>query len=61
MARSEYADHVVGQPKPLVQLAYHDLADISGLTFPAQVYLDGELEGRPSEGRDAEPAIVRSP
>jgi hypothetical protein len=60
VTRSGCADHVIGQPKLLVQLACHDLTDISALTFPAQVYLDGELGCSLGEDKDPEVPIVRS-
>jgi hypothetical protein len=60
VTRSGCTDHFIGQPKLLVQLAYHNLTDISGLTFPAQVYLDGELACSLGEDKDPEDSIVRS-
>jgi hypothetical protein len=60
VTRSGCAHHVSGQPKLLVQLACHYLTDISALTFPAQVYLDGELGCSFGEGKDPEVPIVRS-
>jgi hypothetical protein len=43
MAKGKCAEHLPGRPKLVMGLVHHDLTDISGFTFPAEVYLCREL------------------
>jgi hypothetical protein len=58
MAKGRYADYFISQPKLQTELAHHNFTDISGFTFPDEVYLDGELEWWLGGGKDAEPAGI---
>jgi hypothetical protein len=51
MTSGGYADYVISQPKLPTEPARHDFTDISGFTFRDEVYLDGELECWPGEGK----------
>ena len=45
MAKSKYAKYVITKPKLVTELAFHDfkISDISGFTFPDEVYLDSDI------------------
>lgn len=38
-----YGKYVITEPKLLTQLAHHDFTDVSGITFPDEVFLDRDL------------------
>lgn len=43
MQTGKYGKYVITQPKLLTDLAHHDFTDVSGITFPDEVYLDRDL------------------
>ena len=43
MAKGKYGKYVVTRPKLITELAHHDFTDVSGITFPDEVYLDRDL------------------
>ena len=40
---SKYAKYVVREPRLLTEMAHHDFTDVSGITFPDEVFLDKHL------------------
>jgi len=43
MTEGKYGKYVVTQPRLTADLAHHDLTDVSGITFPDEVYLDRDI------------------
>jgi hypothetical protein len=43
LASSRYAKYVIDQPEFITEMAHHDFTDISGFTFPDEVYLNGQM------------------
>ena len=43
MAHSQWDKYIVREPKFLTEMAHHDFSDVSGFTFPDEVYLDEDL------------------
>jgi hypothetical protein len=43
MAGSKYGKYVVTEPKFLTEQAHHDYTEVSGFTFPDEVYIDKDL------------------
>ena len=43
MAESRYGRYVITEPRLITELAHHDFTEVSGITFPDEVYLDREL------------------
>jgi hypothetical protein len=43
VAPSKYGKYVISEPKLVTELAHHDFTAVSGITFPDEVYLDGDL------------------
>ena len=47
MSESKYGKYVISEPR-VENVAYHPVKDVKGVTFPDEIYLDGEiLEGAP--------------
>jgi hypothetical protein len=42
MTEGKYGKYVITKPKLTTELAHHDFTDVSGITFPDEVYLDKE-------------------
>ena len=43
MAEGKYGKYIISDPKLVTELAHHDFSEISGYTFPDEVYLDKDL------------------
>ncbi len=43
MAERKYEKYVISRPMLTTELAHHDFAEVKGLTFPDEVYLNKEL------------------
>lgn len=43
MTKSKYSKYIIAKPKLVRELADHDLTQISGFTFPDEVYLDKDI------------------
>jgi len=45
MAESKYRKYVIKEPKFITEMAHHDFkpSEVSGFTFPGEVYIDGEI------------------
>jgi hypothetical protein len=43
MVEGKYGKYVITRPKLTTELAHHDFTDVSGITFPDEVYLDKEI------------------
>ena len=52
MAESKYGKYVISEPKLINELAHHDFTDVSGITFPDEVYLDKEILGEAKQWLD---------
>jgi hypothetical protein len=52
MAESKYGKYVISEPKLITELAHHDFTDVSGITFPDEVYLDKEILGEAKQWLD---------
>lgn len=40
---SKYGKYVIKKPRLLTEMAHHDFTDVSGITFPDEVFLDKHL------------------
>jgi len=43
MSDSKWSKYVITEPKFVTELAFHDYSNISGFTFPDEVYIDKDL------------------
>lgn len=43
MKESKYGKYIITQPKFITELAYHDMTNVSGCTFPDEVFLDKDI------------------
>jgi hypothetical protein len=43
VAESKWAKYIITEPKFVTDLAFHDFKDVSGFTFPDEVYIDKDL------------------
>ena len=52
MAQGNYGKYVITEPRLITELAHHDFTDVSGITFPDEVYLDKEMLGEAKQWLD---------
>jgi hypothetical protein len=43
LSESKWGKYVITEPKFVTDLAFHDFKDVSGFTFPDEVYIDKDL------------------
>lgn len=42
MAKGQYSKYVISEPR-VETVAYHPIKDVKGVTFPDEIYLDGQI------------------
>ncbi len=52
MAEGKYDKYVIDDPKLVTELAHHDFTDVSGITFPDEVFIDRDLAGESNQWLD---------
>jgi hypothetical protein len=52
MAERKYQKYVIDDPKLVTELAHHDFKDVSGITFPDEVFIDRDLAGESNQWLD---------
>lgn len=43
MVNSRYGKYIITEPKFITEMAHHDFTEVSGFTFPDEVYIDRDL------------------